>query len=312
MNITTKENWAIIINPTSGKKNFGKELNFLIEKLEQAPIQFEYRLTEFAGHATKIGKHFAEMGYHHFLIVGGDGTISEVINGIFSANIPHTNSIKIAIIPRGTGNDWARFWGLTTNYKHSIDIFLKANAQLIDIGKVQYELEGEKQVHYFINSVGLGLDAAVVKQAHHLKHFMGSHRLLYFVAMLGAVFSYRAHNVRISTDELELNEKMFTMNIANGCYSGGGMKQTPYALPYDELLDVMMAKKPTFWDIITAIRNLFNGKILEHRVIESFQTKALTIDCDENALMEADGILVHGASPYTISILPNAIQMIVP
>lgn len=311
MNVT-KDTWAIIINPKSGKRNFGKELNFLIGKLEEARIQFDYRLTEFAGHATKIAKHFAELGYQNFLVVGGDGTISEVINGIFSPNTSQTNSLKIAIIPRGTGNDWARFWGITRNYKHSIDVFLKANTQLIDIGKVEFELEGERQVHYFINSVGFGLDAAVVKHAHHLKHFMGSHRLLYFVAMLGAVFTYRAHDIHLISKEKELNEKMFTMNVANGCYSGGGMKQTPYALPYDGLLDLMMAKKPNFWDIVTAIRNLFNGKLLEHRVIESFKTNEMTIDCPHNALMEADGILVHGASPYTISILPNAIQMIVP
>lgn len=308
----TPQHWAIIINPKSGKKKFRQQRKYLFLTLKRAGIQFDYRLTKFTGHATKIAKLFAENHYQNFMVVGGDGTISEVINGIFSANIPHTNTLKIAIIPRGTGNDWARFWGLTSDYNHSIDVFLQNKTQLIDIGKVDYVLEGEKQSHYFINSVGLGLDAAVVNITHRLKKFVGSHSFLYTVSLLAAVFTYKAHKVNIKSKERTLNESMFTMNVANGCYSGGGMKQTPDAVPYDGLLDVMMAKKPNFWDIITALRNLFNGKLLAHPVIESFQTEQLIVHSDKNALMEADGIIVNGASPYKISLLPDAIRMIIP
>jgi diacylglycerol kinase (ATP) len=238
--------------------------------------------------------------------------MSEVINGIFSADIEDTSSLKFTLIPRGTGNDWGRFWGLTRNYKESIDVFLKGKIHPIDIGKVEYEMEGTKESHYFINSVGLGLDAAVVNLTHRLKEILGSHSFLYTVSLLGAVFTYRAHRVKIYSEEKNISESMFTMNVANGCYSGGGMKQNPTALPYDGLMDVMMAKKPTFWDIITAILNLFNGKLLQHHAIESFQTKSLLVQIGKNALIEADGIIVNGASPFKITIIPNAIQMIVP
>ena len=238
--------------------------------------------------------------------------MSEVINGIFSANIKDTNSLKFALIPRGTGNDWGRFWGLTRDYKNSIEVFLKGKLQPIDIGKVDYDMEGDNETHFFINSVGFGLDATVVNITHRLKEIFGSHSFMYTVSLLSAVFTYKPHKVRILYSDKTIQESMFTMNIANGCYSGGGMKQTPYALPYDGLLDVMMAKKPTFFDIIGALRRLFNGKLLEHPVILSFQTESLNVICDDNALIEADGIIVNGLSPYKISIIPNAIQMIVP
>ena len=280
--------------------------------LKNAGIQFEYRVTKFAGHAGMIAKLFAEKKYQNFMVVGGDGTLSEVINGIFSADIEDTANLKIALIPRGTGNDWGRFWGLTRDYNHSLEVFLKGKIQTIDIGKVDYELEGEKQTHYFINSVGLGLDAKVVNITHWLKRYVGSHSFLYTVALLLAVFSYRATKIRIRSADRNLDESMFTMNVANGCYSGGGMKQTPNALPYDGLLDVMMAKKPTFFDIIGALRLLFNGRLLEHPVIVSFQTQSLKVQSHKHALMEADGIIVNGTSPYVISIIPKAIQMIVP
>lgn len=308
----TPQHWAIIINPKSGKKKFRKQLKYLFMKLEHSGILFDYKLTRFAGHAVKIAKLFAEKQYRNFMVLGGDGTMSEVINGIFSANIEQTDSIKIALIPRGTGNDWGRFWGLTRNYNHSIDVFLKGNIQSIDIGQVDYELEGENQTHFFINSVGLGLDATVVNITHQLKKYVGSHSFLYTVALLFAVFTYRAHKIKIRSVDRNIDNKMFTMNVANGCYSGGGMKQTPHALPYDGLLDVMMAKKPTFFDIIGALRLIFNGRLLEHPAIESFRTQSLVVYCHKNVLMEADGIIVNGTSPYTISIIPNAIQMIVP
>ncbi len=308
----TPQHWAVIINPKSGKKKFRQQRKYLFQALKHAGIQFDYRITKFAGHAIKIARYFAEKEYKNFLILGGDGTMSEVINGIFSADIENTSSLKFALIPRGTGNDWARFWGLSADYKESIRVFLQGKIQPIDIGKVEYEMEGSKESHYFINSIGLGLDAAVVNLTHRLKEIFGSHSFMYTVALLGAVFTYKAHKVRIFSDEKTINNSMFTMNIANGCYSGGGMKQNPNALPYDGLLDVMLAKKPTLVDIVTALMKIFNGKLLEHRAIESFQTKSLLVQCDKNALMEADGIIVNGASPFKISIILNAIQMIVP
>lgn len=308
----TSQHWAIIINPKSGKKKFRQQRRYLFTILKHENIPFDYRVTRFAGHASKIARYFVEHNYKNILILGGDGTVSEVINGIFSTKIQKSSDLKIALIPRGTGNDWGRFWGLTSDYKKSIEVFLKGKTQKIDLGKVEYEMEGQPEAHFFINSIGLGLDAAVVNLTHRLKEIFGSHSFMYSVSLLLAVFSYRAHKVKVYSDERNISERMFSMNIANGCYSGGGLKQTPHALPYDGLLDVMLAKKPKLKDIFTALFYLFTGKILEHPVIESFQTRKLMVQCDKKALMEADGIIVNGSSPFQISILHEAIQMIIP
>jgi len=307
----TSQHWAVIINPKSGKKQFRQQCRYLFHKLEQAGIQYECKMTKFSGHAIKIAKHYAELKYRNFLIVGGDGTISEVINGIFSAKIEKTSDLKIALIPRGTGNDWGRFWGLTTDYKHSIEVFLKNKLQTIDIGKINYELEGEKLTHFFINSVGFGLDATVTKIANFLRRYVGSHSILYLIALLSAVFTYKAHNVIIKLKEKTIRNVMFTMNVANGCFSGGGMKQNPNALPYDGIFDVMIAKKPTFKDILLALTLLFNGKILQHPVIDSFQTENLTLKSDYIRIFEADGIVVNCNSSIEINVIQNCIQMIV-
>jgi len=306
------DKWAVIINLKSGKKNFRIQINYLFRKLEEAGIAYEHRTTEFAGHAVLIARNFAKRQFNNFLVVGGDGTISEVINGIFDTETPHVQPLKIAQIPRGTGNDWARFWGLTRDYKHSIKIFLEGKSRSIDIGRADFMLEGEQQSRFFINSIGFGLDAAVAHNTNRLKRFVGSHAFLYMIALLWAVFKFKPKQAKLSSAEKQIEDVLFTMNIANGCYSGGGMKQNPDAVPYDGLLDVMMVRKPSFKEITTALPLVFNGKILQHPAIESFRSTELLLHTQNGNYFEADGIVVHYSPPVNIKIIPEAIQMIVP
>lgn len=304
--------WLIIINPKSGKKKFRLQRKHLFLALKHANIPFEFRVTKFAGHATMIGKHFAEMGYQRFIVLGGDGTLSETINGLFNAKMADTTKLTIALIPRGTGNDWARFWGIKNDIKQSTKVFLEQKKKTIDIGKVSFELEGEKQTHFFINSIGFGLDALVARNTNIIKRYVGGHAFLYTFAMLAAVFSFKSRKIQLKSKEQQFSDYMFTMNIANGCYSGGGLKQTPDAVPYDGLFDIMLARKPNFVEILGALRLLFKGRLLEHPVIESFQSQNIQLDCEQEGIFEADGIVVNCSSPISISLLPSAIQMIVP
>ncbi|OJV35894.1 MAG: hypothetical protein BGO29_07300 [Bacteroidales bacterium 36-12] len=303
--------WIVIINLKSGKKNFRIQINYLFQQLKLANIEYEYKITEFAGHAELIAKNYANKKFSNFLIVGGDGTISEVINGIFHSNIEN-NSRRIAIIPRGTGNDWARFWGLTRNYKKSIDIFLEGKSQKIDIGRVDYFLEEEPKKRFFINSIGFGLDAIVAHNTNYLKRFLGSHSILYLVALLWAVFKYKSKPIHLNYNDVDIQDSLFTMNIANGCYSGGGIKQNPHAVPYDGLFDTMLLKKPTFNDIITLLPLIFNGKILQHQAIESFRIKNIILKTQNGKYFETDGIISYYVAPLTVSILAEAMEMIIP
>ncbi len=310
--MSENKQWAVIINLKSGKKHFRLQMNYLLKTLEKAGLDYEHRITQFAGHAVLIARYFTKRGFTRFMVVGGDGTISEVVNGVFGAGVAFTQPPLIAMIPRGTGNDWARFWGLTCDYKHSIEVFLQGKTKLIDLGKVDFTLEGENVSNYFINSVGFGLDAAVAHNTNRLKRYVGSHAFLYLIALLWAVFKFKPKPARIASSEKQIRDVLFTMNIANGCYSGGGMKQNPDAVPYDGQLDLMMARKPSFKDIITALPLIFNGKLLQHPVIESFRTRHITLHTQNGNYFEADGIVVHYAPPAEVSIIPGAIEMIVP
>lgn len=307
------ENWALIININSGKKKFRKQIEFIYQELRIRKISFESRITRFPGHATLIAQHLLNIGYTRFLIVGGDGTINEFINGVFSANNYSSPEIQFGIIPRGTGNDWARYWGLSKDYKDSTLQFLEGHPHLIDIGKLEYKIEDEAKTKYFINSIGFGLDAQVAHQTNVLKRYLGSHSILYSLALLKVIFSFKPVQIDLITKERQFKDWMFTMNIANGCFSGGGMKQNPIAKPDDGLLDLMIARKPSIKDILSALPLIFNGKILLHPVIESFRSKEIQLNSSHTTgIFETDGIVENCSTPLKISIIPNAIQMIVP
>ena len=310
--IITANHWLVITNPKSGKRRLAKQREFIIHELTTVGIPYIYKETEYPRHAVEIAKKYARQDCQNFLILGGDGTISEVINGIFTANIPDTGKIKIALIPRGTGNDWGRFWKLRKNDKESMKVFLQGNAQLIDIGRIDYRTDNQEQEHFFINSVGFGLDGNVCDLTHSLKKYTGSFSFLYTIALLIAVFRYQSVQAEIVINGIKHDIWLFTMNIANGSYSGGGIRQNPSALPYDGFFDMIMVSKPNSWDIITALPLIFNGRITKHPSIKSFRTNFVDVNCSENTAVEADGIIVPNAHNCKVSILPQAIRMIVP
>ena len=101
---------GIIINPKSGKKAFRAQRIYLWRLLRKRHQPFAYRVTKFAGHATELARELVEKGYDEILILGGDGTLSEAINGIMRADLTAEQraKIQVGLMPRGTGNDFAR------------------------------------------------------------------------------------------------------------------------------------------------------------------------------------------------------------
>ena len=304
--------WGIIINPRSGKKALRMQRKYLFKTLRTEKIPFIYQVTAYAGHATEIAYDYIKHDIKHILILGGDGTISEVVNGIFQAT-SDASDITIAIIPRGTGNDWGRYWGLTKDYKASIDAFLKGKCQQIDIGRITYQRNKINQTHFFINSVGIGLDCKVVTLTHTLKYYFGSHALLYFVSLIAAVCTFKSKRIKLIADNQDIcNDKILTMNIGNGCYSGGGMKQNPDAKPTDGIFHGMYVGKITFMDVLHAIPRLFNGGLSALPFVHNIEAKKIQIETAKYIPFEADGIVIDACGPYTIDVLHNALKMLIP
>ena len=304
---------GIIINPKSGKSAYRKQRLYLFNLLKKRHLPFTYKVTKYASHATELAQELVEKGYDEILVLGGDGTLSEVIDGIMHSNVPDKSRIKFGLMARGTGNDWGRYWHLNKDYRRSLDIFFnKGKAKFVDVGKISFFRAGRQVEHYFINSIGFGVDALTCRKAQAMKYYVGSHGLNYFFGLLAALCSHKPMPVQLLTDQgTEINTPMFTMNIGNGPFSGGGIRQNPEADPTDGIFHAMFVAKPTLKLILKAIPNLFNGRLKEIEFINSYTARKVSINTRQHLLFEKDGILIDACGPFVISILPSALQMIV-
>lgn len=302
---------GIIINPKSGKKAFRAQRIYLWKLLRKRHAPFAYCVTKFAGHAIELARELAEKGYDEILVLGGDGTLSETINGIMRANLtPEQRAkIQVGLMPRGTGNDFGRYWGLNKRHKESLHRFFRGKGHPVDVGCVTYWRNGIEHHRYFINSVGFGVDPLCCKKAEQLKHYIGSHHVNYVFGLIAAVVQHKAQHMLLMVDGTKaVDDLLFTMNIGNGPYSGGGIRQNPEADPTDGVFHAMFIRKPTFRQIIKALPNLFNGRLTELPFVYPIVGREIEISYRKHILFEADGILENIIGPCKITCMHHALQ----
>ena len=133
--------------------------------------------------------------------------------------------------------------------------------------------------------------------------------MLYMFNLLTSLISYRATDTEVDIDGLRLKNNTFTISIGIGKFSGGGMMQTPEALPDDGLFDITVVKNIRKGDLVLNLRRLYNGSILEHPKIERYKGKRIIIDSDPLIHVEADGESL-GHSPIEFNIIPQAIFVV--
>lgn len=307
------EHWGVIVNPYSGRRQLQKDWVHIYQLLKKAEIKFEEQLTAFPGHATEIARNMVEKGCRHILIVGGDGTINEVVNGIYTSSIDDKSNVTLALVPYGTGNDWARYWKITRDYRQLARQLFKRKSARIDIGKITYKSKRKKEeIRYFINGAGMGFDGMVINITNRIKKYFGGSSWIYSLSVFIALFTLKSHKMRLTSDSTNIEKDIFTIAVGNACYSGGGLKQTPAAVPTDGYLHITALQRPSFPQVFTAINYLFGGKIDQHPCANVFVTKRFTVDTTAKIYAEADGILIDTSAPYSIEIIPQALHMLVP
>lgn len=302
---------GIIINPKSGKKAFRAQRIYLWKLLRKRHQPFAYRVTKFAGHAIELARELVEKGYDEILILGGDGTLSEAINGIMRSTLTPEQlaKVQVGLMPRGTGNDWGRYWNLDKRFKESLRRFFEGEGHPIDIGCVTYWRNNIEHHRYFINSVGFGVDPLCCKKAEHLKYYIGSHHVNYVFGLIGAIMQHKSQHMVLTVDGKQaVDDLLFTMNIGNGPFSGGGIRQNPEADPQDGIFNSMFIKKPTFGQVLKAMPNLFNGKLTELPFVYPIVGREIEISYRKHIMFEADGILENIIGPCKVTCLHHALQ----
>lgn len=303
-----KQQWFVIVNPTSGNGASKKKWPFIKKTLLTQNFSFEFSITEHKNHAIEIVQTAIKKGYIQFICVGGDGTLHTIVNGILSLNPSNLNDIKLGIIPIGTGNDWVKTYHIPLNYKKAIAIIKYQHTVYQDIGKIT--ISNSNEIVFFNNLTGIGFDGYVVNKVHSFK-YLGF--LAYLTGALVSITSFKKPILKIEFNNSKIEQKTLMLLIGICNYSGGGMQLTKNANPVDGLFDVSLVKNVNLFQVITNILGLFNGKITSKKFVKTFKTNQLKVSVtDKNkTYIQADGELI-GTGNFTVSILPKALQFIIP
>lgn len=300
--------WFIIVNPTSGNGKSKKSWQHISTLLKNHGIRFSFAFTEYSKHESELAQHAIKNGFTKIISVGGDGTLHHIVNGIMSQNIVETNTIQLAVIPIGTGNDWVKTYNIPTKIEKSILIIKKGNSILQDIGKLTTE---NNTSLYFNNVAGIGYDGYVVNKLKNLKRFGG---IAYLLSGIYGLLFYKKSNFKIEINNQILEERCL-MTIFGICkFSGGGMQFTKDVNPSDGLLDITIAKNLSLFDLILNLPKLYNGTIVYHKKVTTYKTdtiKVIPTSTVEKPFIQADGELIDSGS-VEVSIVKKAIQFIVP
>jgi len=305
---TNQKEWLVIVNPNAGNGKGKKDWVKISNLLKSKALPFAVKFTEKKGHAIHFTIEGIASGYRKIITVGGDGTLNEVVNGVFLSKVCSSTDISMALIPVGTGNDWGRMFGIPLDYEKAIDIIRENKLMLHDIGLVSFYEGSEKKERYFINIAGLGFESVVVKRTNYQKDKGHGGKLIYFYNLLMSLISYKNTKAEIIIDGEKIWADVFSLNVGNGRYCGGGMRQTPRALPNDGLLDVTIINGMGKFEIIRNLKILYDGTILQHPKIDGYKCKNIKVSSESVMLAEADGESL-GQTPAEFSIIPESINI---
>lgn len=302
--------WLILVNPNAGVGKGAKDWKIISRLLDKHGFKYRPLFTKTRLHAMKLVEEFIQKGFRKVVVVGGDGTMNEAVNGIFKQQVVPTTDIALGMISVGTGNDWVRTYNIPTDYKQAIKIIKKGHTLMQDAGIVRYQNGTAEKSRYFINMAGLGFDGLVAQKTNHDKDLGRSNPLIYLKNLAASLFSYHSSQTKVVVDDKEYNEKVFSIGIGIGQYNGGGMQQTPGALTDDGLFDITLIKDMSKWSVVASIRRLYNGTIGKHKRVITMVGKMIRIESDPPVLLETDGESL-GMSPFEFQIVPKSVKVII-
>jgi YegS/Rv2252/BmrU family lipid kinase len=307
--IPVHNDWLIIVNPNAGNGKGKKDWDRISGLLEKNGISFEAKFTEKKGQAIEFARESTGTGFRKIISVGGDGTLNEVVNGIFTQDNCSPREVVVGMIPVGTGNDWGRMFGIPLVYEGAVKVLKENKTMPHDIGLISYYNDNTQEKRYFINIAGLGFEALVVKKTNKQKDKGRSNQAIYFYNLLSSLISYKKINSVITIDGKSSSCNIFSINVGNGRYCGGGMRQTPEALPDDGLLDITVIRDMSRIEVIKSLKLLYDGTILSHPLVDGYRCNNLKVTSDPVMFAEADGESL-GHTPAEFSIIPAGINVV--
>lgn len=303
----------VFINPAAGGGRARRLWPRHAKALAQHGVPHEVHWTQAPGEASSRVAEALAAGHRRFLAVGGDGTVNEVLNGLRSAfeqtDGTHGEPPLLAVLPAGTGNDWARQTGLPRAPLEWAAALAAGQTRRHDVGRLRF---ADGRLHYFVVEAGAGFDTHVLG----LLSRRGPRQLAYVTALLRGLASFRAP--ALALDLTELGDGRSALHLGSdrsmvafgaiGPWTGGGMHIAPGARDDDGLLDFVTVRDAGAWHNLLNLPRLFNGRLHEDPNVQVARAARGQLQLDPPMAVQCDGQVV-GMTPVTIELLPGALTV---
>lgn len=300
----------LIINSYAGTiARHWKDIEPQVREHHMYPTEFQF--TEAPGHATEMTRTALHEGYKNIVVLGGDGTINETVNGFFENGVLINPEATLGILTGGSGNDTIRTLGISRDVTQAIRQLARGNVMLCDVGRIRCRgVDGDEIERMFFNVADIGLGAMVVQKVNRSSKPFGG-RIAFLAATTSTFISYRKPTLRFSFDEAPMKEeKIITLVVANGRWFGGGLSPTPTAQIDDGLFSIAVFGDISIPTYVRKISYLMKGKTIDHPCVTYATAKKVFVESDDNVFIEADGEVI-GKPPASFEILPRAMRVYV-
>jgi diacylglycerol kinase (ATP) len=300
----------VIINPRSANGRAGRNRRQIEEALStRLPFPVDVALTERQGHATEIAREAAPR-CQRVVVLGGDGTLNEVVNGLIEGDRPVNPNLALGVIRYGTGGDFARGLGIPSKLEGAIDRLATGATREVDVAKVTYRRpDGSEGMRYFINEAEIGMGAAVCEAVNRSSKGLGG-SLSFMRAILTTMLRYPNQTVRLSLGGAPA-EPVLINNVwlANGAYSGGGIRSAPRARLDDGLLDIVIVKGSGALQKLLGLPALRSGAFVKSRNVEYLTASRVEAEADTAVPIEVEGEPI-GSLPATFEVIGSRLRII--
>ena len=284
----------IIFNPNAAYGRSVRKLAVIKAKFKSLGINTKFLPTTHPGHGKELAAGAELSGFDGLVAAGGDGTLFEVLNGLYQH--PKPARIPLGLLPIGTGNAFARELDLQPSaWSEAIDMLQRGRTRQVDVGFVK---SAEKS-YYFLNIVGMGftVDAGLVAQK--LK-FLGN--TAYTLATLWQVLKLKSYPLIMEIDGEPVESDNIFVTFSNSHYTGTHFLIAPDAVFDDGLLDVTVLRNLNRFRLLKLFPSIYDGRHVEYEEISTYKAARIKIISPKAMLLGPDGEFC-GDSPAEITCL---------
>lgn len=282
--------YVFIVNPIAGGGRGDRVYSNITQSRIYDEIESISYFTEHKGHAEEITKKILDQNHEEItaiVVIGGDGTLHEIVNGLSDVDIP------VSFIPGGSGNDFARGSSLDKNPIKILENIANGDYYL-PYYTGSYEVDNALS-RFFVNNIGFGFDAMITKAANEsrykkLLNKVRLGKLSYVIALIHVLFKFKPIDIEvIINQEKKQISDCWMVTITNHPYYGGGMKIIPDSKIQPDVFPVLLIHSISKWKILFLFMTVFTGKHINFKEVSILETSELKINAPHRIDYQVDG-----------------------